>query len=78
MKSYTQIAVSPEDDIELRRLPDHKPFTRSRELDITSYAEIVLAQPQPTRASRVFQSFYSDGNRPRAPDDSLTERLAQR
>jgi cyclic beta-1,2-glucan synthetase len=41
--TYTEIVVSPEDDIELRRvrLTNHTPYPR--EVEITSYAEVVIA-----------------------------------
>jgi cellobiose phosphorylase len=41
--AHTSIAVSPEDDIELRRTRLTNRSKTRRELDITSYAEIVLA-----------------------------------
>jgi cyclic beta-1,2-glucan synthetase len=43
IETYTEIVVSPEDDIELRRvrLTNHTPYPR--EVEITSYAEVVIA-----------------------------------
>ncbi len=40
---HTEIAVSPEDDIELRRLKISNLSDRPRSLEITTYAEVVLA-----------------------------------
>jgi len=40
-----EIAVSNEDDVEVRRLSVTNQSDRARELEITSYAEIVLAMP---------------------------------
>jgi len=52
IESYTEIAVSPEDDVELRRLRltncDHAPRT----IEVTSYAEVALATPPPRRCTR--------------------------
>jgi cellobiose phosphorylase len=43
--AHTEIAVSPEDDIELRRVTLSNRSRAPRTLDLTSYAEIVLAPP---------------------------------
>ena len=43
INTYTQIAVSPEDDIELRRIRITNRSRKRRELDLTSYAEVVIA-----------------------------------
>jgi cellobiose phosphorylase len=40
---HTEIAVSPEDDIELRRIRITNRSRRSRTIEVTSYAEVVLA-----------------------------------
>jgi cellobiose phosphorylase len=44
IETYTEIIVSPEDDIELRRLKITNRSSRPRRLEVTSYAEVVLAQ----------------------------------
>ena len=41
--SHTEIAVSPEDDIELRRVTIVNRAPKARTIDVTSYAEVVLA-----------------------------------
>ncbi|MDY0222077.1 MAG: glucoamylase family protein [Desulfobacterium sp.] len=41
--THTEIAVSPEDDIELRRLRITNRASTRRTIDVTSYAEVVLA-----------------------------------
>jgi cyclic beta-1,2-glucan synthetase len=41
--THTEIAVSPEDDIELRRVTITNRAPRVRTIDVTSYAEVVLA-----------------------------------
>ena len=51
------IAVSTEDDVEVRRVTVVNQSTRIREIDVTSYAEIVLAPPgRRSRASGVRQA----------------------
>jgi len=41
LDAYTEIAVSPEDDIELRRITITNRGRRRRTIDLTSYAEVV-------------------------------------
>jgi len=43
IETYTQISVSPEDDIELRRVTLTNRSETPRTLQVTSYAEVVLA-----------------------------------
>ncbi|MGC1453754.1 MAG: glucoamylase family protein, partial [Nitrospirota bacterium] len=43
--THTEIAVSPEDDIELRRITITNRSRTRRTIDVTSYAEVVLASP---------------------------------
>ena len=47
-----EVAVSPEDDAEVRRVSITNLGSRAREIELTSYAEIVLAPPPPTRRTR--------------------------
>lgn len=42
-ETYTEIVVSPEDDIELRRTRITNRSRQHREIEVTSYAEVVLA-----------------------------------
>jgi cyclic beta-1,2-glucan synthetase len=44
-RHHTEIAVSPEDDIELRRITITNRARKRRTIDLTSYAEVVLASP---------------------------------
>ncbi|PTD96572.1 cyclic beta 1-2 glucan synthetase [Pseudothauera lacus] len=48
-ETYTEIVVSPEDDIELRRVRITNRSRQRREIDLTSYAEVVIA-PQTSDA----------------------------
>ena len=43
IETYTEIVVSPEDDIELRRTRITNRSRQRREIEVTSYAEVVLA-----------------------------------
>jgi cellobiose phosphorylase len=45
LDAYTEIVVSSEDDVELRRLTLTNRSRLQREIDVTSYAEVVLATP---------------------------------
>jgi cyclic beta-1,2-glucan synthetase len=45
IETHTEIVVSPEDDIELRRLHITNNSSAQRTIEVTSYAEIVLANP---------------------------------
>ncbi len=80
--AHTEIAVSPEDDIELRRLRITNRARTRRAIDVTSYTEVVLA-PQATDAlhsafSNLFvQTEIISGNRailctrrPRSQDEN--------
>ncbi len=52
------IAVSTEDDVEVRRLGVTNHGDRPREIEITSYAEIVLAPPADDRAHPAFAKLF--------------------
>lgn len=43
LDTHTEIAVSPEDDIELRRITIYNRSGKRRTIEVTSYAEVVLA-----------------------------------
>ncbi|MFA5941620.1 MAG: glucoamylase family protein [Sinimarinibacterium sp.] len=68
VETYTEIVVSPEDDIELRRLRVSNRSRVSRTIEITSYAEVVLAAPaadamQPSFGNLFVQTEIVDGSR---------------
>ena len=52
------IAVSTEDDVEVRRLAVTNHSDRPREIEITSYAEIVLAPPADDLAHPAFGKLF--------------------
>lgn len=75
------VAVSAEDDIELRRLRLTNRTGRTRILDVISYAEPVLAPPEADAAHPVFSKLFLEtetvpeldallvSRRPRSPDE---------
>ena len=57
-ETQLQIAVSPEDDVEVRRLSITNRGDRPREIEVTSYAEIVLARPEDDLAHPAFGKLF--------------------
>lgn len=58
IETYTEIAVSPEDDIELRRIKLTNRTGSRRIIDITSYAEVVLAPNNADLAHPAFSNLF--------------------
>ena len=59
IETHTEIAVSPEDDIELRRAAHHQPRrARARTIEVTSYAEVVLAPPAADALHPAFSNLF--------------------
>ena len=52
------VAVSPEDDAEVRRVSITNHGSRTREIDVTSYAELVLARPADDAAHPAFSKMF--------------------
>jgi cyclic beta-1,2-glucan synthetase len=55
---HTEVAISPEDDIELRRLRIHNHSNISRTIEFTSYAEVVLASQASDLAQPAFSNLF--------------------
>jgi cyclic beta-1,2-glucan glucanotransferase len=53
-----EVAVSTEDDVEVRRVTVINQSTRIREIDVTSYAEVVLAIPADDLAHPAFGKLF--------------------
>ena len=53
-----EIIVSPEDDVEIRRLTLTNNGLRTREIEVTSYAEITLAPQQADSAHPAFSNLF--------------------
>ncbi len=58
IETHTEIAVSPEDDVELRRITLTNRSRSSRVLEVTSYAEVVLAPPAPDALHPAFSNLF--------------------
>ena len=81
-ETLVQVAVSPEDDVEVRRLSITNHSSRSREIEVTSYAEIALAAPEDDLAHPAFGKLFVESEfdaqstgllfsrRPRGADDT--------
>ncbi len=57
-ESHTEIVVSPEDDIELRRLRITNRSRMRRTIDVTSYAEVALASPAADALHPAFSNLF--------------------
>ncbi|MGB2714702.1 MAG: glucoamylase family protein [Vicinamibacterales bacterium] len=57
-ETQLQVVVSPEDDVEVRRLSITNRGDRPREVEVTSYAEIVLARPDDDLAHPAFAKLF--------------------
>lgn len=58
LDTHTEIAVSPEDDVELRRITITNHSGTTRTIDITSYAEVVLASQASDELHPAFGSLF--------------------
>ena len=57
-RSHMEIAVSPEDDVELRRVNITNGTRKRRTLELTSYAEVVLAPPDAEATHPLFNGLF--------------------
>ena len=58
IEAHTEISVSPEDDVEIRRVTLTNLTLRTRHIEITSYAEVVLAPLNADLAHRAFSNLF--------------------
>lgn len=58
LEIHTEISVSPEDDVELRRLTITNRSSGTRVIELTSYAEVVLAIPDADAAHPAFSNLF--------------------
>ncbi len=58
LDTYTEVVVSPEDDIELRRITLTNLARWKRTIDVTSYAEVVLAPPMTEALHPAFSNLF--------------------
>ena len=82
IETQLEVTVSSEDDVEVRRLTIRNRGEHTREIEVTSYVEIVLAAPQDDLAHPAFGKLFIEtefdpqsagllfSRRPRAADES--------
>lgn len=58
IETFMEVCVSPEDDIELRRLTLTNYADEPRRLEVTSYAEVVLNEPRAHEAHPAFSKLF--------------------
>jgi cellobiose phosphorylase len=58
IEAHTEISVSPEDDVEIRRVTLTNLSSRTRHIEVTSYAEVVLAALNADLAHRSFSNLF--------------------
>jgi cellobiose phosphorylase len=58
LEVHTEISVSPEDDVELRRITITNRSSMAREIELTSYSEVVLALPAADAAHPAFSNLF--------------------
>ncbi|MEP6743651.1 MAG: glucoamylase family protein [bacterium] len=58
LTTHMEIVVSAEDNAEVRRVSLTNNSTRTREIELTSYAEVVLATPQADLAHPAFSNLF--------------------
>ncbi|HEY6036409.1 MAG TPA: glucoamylase family protein, partial [Kofleriaceae bacterium] len=81
LDTHVEISVSPEDDLELRRITITNRGTRSRTIELTTFAEVVLNTRGADAAHRAFSGLFVESEiiadqqailctrRPRAPGE---------
>ncbi|MDA3877732.1 MAG: hypothetical protein PF483_11670 [Halothiobacillus sp.] len=58
IETHTEISVSPEDDVEIRRLTLTNQSSDTRRIEVTSYMEVVLAPMNNDLAHRAFSNLF--------------------
>ena len=58
LDTYTEVAVSPEDDVELRRISVSNHSRNPRTIELTSYAEVVLASTASDATHPAFSNLF--------------------
>ena len=58
LEVHTEISVSPEDDVELRRVTITNRSSVARVIELTSYAEVVLAAPAADAAHPAYSNLF--------------------
>ena len=76
LDTHTEISVSPEDDVELRRISLTNHSFLPRVIELTSYAEVVLAAPEADAAHPAFSNLFVQTEFLRASSAILCTRRA--
>ncbi len=76
-ETHTEIVVSPEDDIELRRVRITNRARTARTVDVTSYAEVALAPPDADVLHPAFSNLFVQTEILRSRDAILCTRRAR-
>ncbi|WP_273209163.1 GH36-type glycosyl hydrolase domain-containing protein [Marinobacter subterrani] len=58
IEAHTEISVSPEDDVEIRRVTLTNQSSRTRHIEVTSFAEVVLAPLSADLSHRSFSNLF--------------------
>lgn len=58
IEAHTEISVSPEDDVEIRRVTLTNQSSRTRRIEVTSFTEVVLAPLTADLAHRSFSNLF--------------------
>lgn len=58
IETHTEISVSPEDDVEIRRVTLTNQSSRIRHIEVTSYAEVLLTPLNADLAHRAFSNLF--------------------
>ncbi|MCU0962515.1 MAG: cyclic beta 1-2 glucan synthetase [Pirellulaceae bacterium] len=74
---HTEIGVSPEDDVELRRITITNRAPEERVIELTTYAEVVLASPAADAAHPAFSNLFVQTQFLRASSAVLCTRRAR-
>ena len=77
LEVHTEICVSPEDDVELRRITLTNHSSATRVVELTSYAEVVLAPAAADAAHPAFSNLFVQTEFVREPSVLLCTRRAR-
>ncbi|MDE3022158.1 MAG: cyclic beta 1-2 glucan synthetase [Pseudomonadota bacterium] len=58
IETHTEISVSPEDDVEIRRITLTNQSSHTRHIEVTSYAEVILAPLLADLSHRAFSNLF--------------------
>ena len=58
IETYTEVIVSPEDDVEVRRIHFTNHSKRRRKISVTTYCEVVIAIPASDNAHPAFSNLF--------------------